>query len=159
MPPHIHSVETFGNWGGDAWFSTVACLFDAKAYHAVGGMDPNIFITNDFDLMFKLLKYGSISTTMEWITTVHCNPQSLARKMDAVTHAAIVAVNYRHENYDMAAKVMVRFADMRLKYMPIEEVLKIRPAEDFILIIKPRVLLKGLAIRILQIVKRRLRGH
>jgi len=156
-PAFIKDLHFFGNWGDDAYFSTVATLMDAKAYRSVGGLDSGVGTSNDNELFLRMAKYAKIALTSTVTASARFNPLSLSNH-DSTAHLARMAgVSFMHGDHDVAKRILERYSRDNLMTKPIADILKLRTVQAFVNSIPPAVLVRALFRRVVASIRRRLK--
>lgn len=111
--PFIRSLDKIGDWGVGGWFNSIACLFDAKNYRTVGGLDPRFRNGNDLDLWIRMAQQGTFALSSELVAVHRRNLQSDSNRDRPLELSAWISSNYINGHRDVAKSLLVRFAEQR----------------------------------------------
>lgn len=112
--PFIRSLDRIGDWGVGGWFNSIACLFDAESYRAVGGLDQRFKNGSDVDLWIKLSMHGRFALTMNPVAIHRRNLQSVSNRDSESELSSWIASNYINGHREVARSILVRFAERRV---------------------------------------------
>jgi len=112
--PYIRDRATLGDWGVEAWFPAVACLFDAAAFRQVGGFDRRFRSANDVELWVRLARVGDFALLDEDVSIARYNLDSVSRRDPAGEITALIALNYLNGYSAVAKAILERHATTRI---------------------------------------------
>ncbi|MBD2039813.1 glycosyltransferase family 2 protein [Microcoleus sp. FACHB-672] len=119
LTPRVGNKAQIGDWGTqvEAHFHQPSCLFSAKQFAAIGGVNERLEYALDVELWMRLAETGNFATTGEIISYPRIYPEAKTFRDRPMQETELISINFNLGQPEVARRRLVRFQEKAVDMM------------------------------------------